>query len=216
MEYRQTKLEQAQVRIVKRDEIRFIVGYAAVFYRENEPGTEYWLWRDFVERIRPTAFKRAIKEKDDVRALFNHDPNQLLARVGNGLVLKTDEVGLHYEFPVDENDPDHQRVVSKIERGDLSGSSFGFYPQKRTFEEGEDFDIVWLDQVELVDVSPATYPAYSGTEVGTRNSIPSQNSIVSERNDLQELRKAYQDWKSEKITNHELLLKQMKANAGIL
>ena len=223
MEFRTTKLDQAQVRIETReDEKRFITGYAAVFYREGEEGTEYWLYRDLVERISPKAFKRALKEKDDVRALFNHDANQLLSRIGSGLKLKTDEVGLRYEFPVDENDPDHQRVVAKIERGDLSGSSFGFFPEKRIFIEEEDFDVVVVESVRLVDVSPVTFPAYTGTEVGVRNTYPQKDCEVGKRNQdaIGELLKERDDWKIKKnrISDEEqskLIANQLKANAGI-
>ena len=218
METRHIKFDQAQVRIETRDDKRYINGYAAVFYREGEEGTEYWLWRDVVERISPKAFKRAIKEKDDARALFNHDPNQLLARVGNGLKLSTDDVGLRYEFPVDEKDPDHQRVISKIERGDLSGSSFGFFTLKSSWQEGDDFDIVTLEDVRLVDVSPATYPAYSGTDVGMRNTFPPIECEVGRRNQdyIKKLLEERDKWKKGLDISEEMKIRMMKAKAGIL
>ena len=52
----------------------------------------------FVERIERGAFSRAIREGHDVRALFNHDPNQVLARTKNKtLTLRETEEGLESE-----------------------------------------------------------------------------------------------------------------------
>lgn len=183
----------------REDGTRFISGYAAVFYKEGETGTEYQLWKDLKERIKKGAFKRAIKEKDDVRALLNHDPNFLLSRVGSGLVLKEDERGLHYEFPVDETDQDHIKVVSKIAKHWLSGSSFAFIPEKRIFIEGSETepDIIEIQSVRLYDVSPVTYPAYEATEVGLRMDM--SNS------DMEILRKEYDDWKASKRKDRETL-----------
>lgn len=192
---------------------RFIKGYAAVFYKENEEGTQYMLWDSLVERIKKGAFKRAIKEKDDVRALFNHEPSMLLARIGNGLVLKEDDKGLLYEFPIDEKDIDHTRVVRKIERGDLSGSSFGFIAEERKFIEGKEGkpDVVEILSVHLFDVSPATYPAYGSTEVGLRSDIQQSND---------ELKKEYLKWKIESKetllrTMYEQTIAMLRAKAGI-
>ncbi len=44
----------AGVKVDRRaDDKSSIKGLAAVYYREGEPGTEYWLWDDMVERIMP-------------------------------------------------------------------------------------------------------------------------------------------------------------------
>ena len=80
-----------------------ITGYAAVFYRDGDHSTEYVLWDDqfsrAVERVTPSAFSRALREKQDIRALFNHDPNQLLGRTTAGTATVTvDETGLRYEI----------------------------------------------------------------------------------------------------------------------
>lgn len=206
MQVRMLSQERAHVRVETReDEKRYITGYAAVYYREGKEETEYRLFDDLIERILPGAFDDAIKE-DDVRALLNHNPDNLLARTGNSLKLSVDDIGLRYEFPVDEKDPDHLRVVSKIDRGDLSGSSFGFTVRERRFVEYEDFDVVELVKVRLFDVSPATFPAYEGTTVGMRS---------IEGND--EVRKDYEMWKKDKrAKNSDLLLRMKKAEAGIL
>jgi len=153
----------------------------------------------------PGAFKEAVKN-DDVRALMNHDPNMLLARSGNGLTLKDDETGLFYEFPIDENDPDHLRVAAKLERGDMSGSSFGFEVLERRWIEFKDYDVLEIITVRLYDVSPCTFPAYEGTSVGIRST-----------DGIETLLKEREEWKRAKqqddgsITN-----RQARAEAGIL
>jgi uncharacterized protein len=148
-----------------------IVGYASVFYREDDPGTEYRLWSDVFERVKPAAFDRAVKE-DDVRGLFNHDPSQILGRNGAGtLRLSVDKVGLRYEI----DPPDTAQaaaVVEAIRRGDVTGSSFGFMPDVTTYREerrdGKLVTIVERESVRLFDVSPVTFPAYTAATTGLR------------------------------------------------
>jgi uncharacterized protein len=163
----------AGVKVDRRaDDKSSIKGLAAVYYREGEPGTEYWLWDDMVERIMPGAFDRAIKEQHDARGLFNHDADQLLGRVSAGtLSLSLSSEGLAYDIPFDKADPDHQRVASKIDRGDVNGSSFAFIARAVTWEEQklDDGSYLYIRQIkdlDLFDVGPVTWPAYEGTSAG--------------------------------------------------
>jgi HK97 family phage prohead protease len=175
LERRVVNQRLAPVRIETRgDGKKVITGYGAVFYSADDPGTEYWLWGDIAERIAPGAFDRAIAEQHDARGLFNHDPDNLLGRVSNGtMTISKDAKGMRYEIPVDEADPDHQRVVRKIERGDLTGSSFAFYPTTITWREetkdGKTYDLRIIEDLELVDTGPVTYPAYESTTAGVRS-----------------------------------------------
>jgi len=161
------------VRLEKRadGQLPLITGYGAVFYRDGEPGTEYWLWDSFVERIAPGAFSRAINE-DDVRALKNHDVNLLLGRTSaKTMRLSVDNIGLKYEI----DPPDTQAgrdTVAEIQRGDLTGSSFSFSIleeswRKETNDSGT-INIRTLNDVQVYDVGPVTFPAYSGTTTGVR------------------------------------------------
>lgn len=153
------------------DAIKSLSGYGAVFYRENEPGTEFWLWDDLVERLMPGCFDRALKE-DDVRAFFNHDPNRILARrqfsADDTLVLSIDSVGLRYEIPFD-GDPDHISVFGKVRSRKVSGSSFMFLPTAETYRSETDpetkkrIDIIEVSEVRLFEVGPVVFPAYEGT-----------------------------------------------------
>lgn len=139
-----------------------MVGHAAVFNQTIEIG------RWFRERVAPGAFSRAIKE-DDVRALFNHDPNFVLGRNTAGtLLMDEDGVGLAIQiFP-----PDTQiarDLTVSMERGDVSQMSFGFRVRKEQWDDSDqDIPLRTLLEVELFDVSPVTFPAYPTTDVGLR------------------------------------------------
>ena len=160
-----------QVRIEKRDgQPTKIVGYAAVVYRADDPGTQYELYSGHVERIQPGAFKRAIDEADDVRGLYNHEPSQILGRTKSGTMrLSEDETGLRYEIDV----PDTQvgrDVVTSIERGDVTGSSFAFAVSEGGSEIRKDGQVTVreITGVDLYDSGPVTYPAYDATTTGLR------------------------------------------------
>lgn len=143
-------------------------GYAAVFNQETVIGS----W--FREVIEAGAFKDAIAS-DDVRALFNHDPNIVLGRTTNNtLALTEDDHGLRYTITLNPNDPDAVRVGAKVERGDVSQSSFAF-SMESSDDEAWDFGekgklpLRRIRRVSpLYDVSAVTYPAYEGTEVSAR------------------------------------------------
>ena len=147
-----------------------ITGLAAVFFDPGNPeGTQYELWDNVVERIEPGAFDRAIAERQDVLGLFNHDTATLLGRVASGTVrLSADPKGLAYEIDVDDGDPDHVRVAAKLDRGDLTGSSFSFRATKVQWEITDDLEIRRILEVDLFDVGPVSNPAYKATTAGIR------------------------------------------------
>jgi len=172
MERRFLKCESAPVSVETREDGGSrIAGYAAVFHRAGDAGTEYQLYEDVVERIAPTAFNRAISERHDVRALFNHSSDHILGRSLSGtLRLSVDERGLRYEVDM----PDTQigrDVAESIRRGDLTGSSFAFTPLKQSWQadRANNRDVRIIEDVMLHDVGPVTYPAYESTSAGIRS-----------------------------------------------
>lgn len=179
------------VGITTRDDgTRVIFGYASVFWNPNDPGTEYQLGRDLKERISRDAFARALSEQQDVRGLFNHDPSQVLGRVANGTVkLMTDDRGLRYEI----TPPDTQvgrDVVSLLERGDVTGSSFAFVPTKTAYEKGQEYNVRWIQDLQLLDVGPVVYPAYAAASSAVRS--VSDPDIASD----------YANWKTSQMEYH--------------
>lgn len=142
-------------------------GYAAKFNVLSEP-----MW-GFQEQIAAGAFDGVLN--DDVRALFNHDPNLILGRTASNTVrLSVDDVGLVYE--VDLPDVAYARdLAASIERGDVSQSSFAFWVAPNGDRWDERSDGMWIRTItkleRLYDVSPVTYPAYPDATVGVRNQL---------------------------------------------
>ena len=142
-----------------------LVGHAAVFNVITTIGT----W--FREQVEVGAFKKTIKEAD-VRHLFNHDPNIVLARTKNDtLLLKEDKIGLAFDADLNADDPDAIRVAAKVARGDVDQSSFAFRVVKDMWEESDDPGILPLRtllEVKLFDTSTVTYPAYESADTALR------------------------------------------------
>lgn len=110
---------------------------------------------------------------DDVRALFNHDPNLILARskAGSGtLKMSFDQVGLRYEYTT-PNRSYALDLLDAIRSGDVDQSSFAFEIESDTWEQRE--GTIPLRTItgfkRFHDVSPVTYPAYPDATVGARS-----------------------------------------------
>ena len=137
-------------------------GYAAVFnsMSENLGG--------FREIILPGAFDRALREGHDVRALVNHDPDQIIGRTKSGtLALSVDAKGLRAEIDL----PDTQAardVLTSVKRGDIDGMSFAFRTLTDAWRTQDGEAIRELVDLELLDVSAVAYPAYPATSVSAR------------------------------------------------
>lgn len=142
-----------------------ITGHAAVFNKKSE---QLGSWMPFREKVAPGAFKDTI-DQDDIRALWNHNPDHVLGRNKAGtLRLKEDDQGLAVE--IDPPEAQWARdLCASIERGDVSQMSFGFgcLTDSWGLEDGEDTRT--LGKVKLYDVSPVTFPAYPGTDVSSRS-----------------------------------------------
>ena len=138
----------------------FVAGHAAVFDKESEN------LGGFVERIAPGAFDEVLN--DDVRCLFNHDPNHILGRTVSGtLTVTSDATGLHYECEMPDTQTARDLTIS-MERGDVTQSSFAFEVLEDNWEKLD--DDTWLRTIlkvkRLHDVSPVTYPAYPDATTG--------------------------------------------------
>lgn len=142
-----------------------MVGYAAKF---NSRSVDLG---GFQEVLAPGAFDRAIRENHDVRALIDHIPSKIIGRTASGtLRLAVDSTGLAVENDLPDTQAARDLIVS-MERGDVTGMSFGF----RVMPDGDSWArddsgvlIRTVNDLELFDVSAVTYPAYPQTEVSAR------------------------------------------------
>jgi uncharacterized protein len=148
-----------------------LVGYASVFNQwSNDLG-------GFKEIILPGTFARSLREGADVKALFNHAPDNVLGRTKSGTcTVSEDSHGLRFRCQLDKNNTRHQDIYAMVKRGDLDECSFAFTVP----DGGQKWDEVKDDKgitqsykrtisdVDLIDVSIVTYPAYPGTSAGAR------------------------------------------------
>ena len=204
-ERRFTRLALAGLKLQSRDDKQPVIsGYGAVFYRDDDPGTEYELFEGLVERIMPGAFDRAIQEADDCRALFNHNPDLCLGRSTAGtLRLSIDATGLRYEIDPPDTAAGRDVQVS-LQRGDITGSSFTFLPDDMTWREKDGVTIREVRSVQLFDLGPVTFPAYTSSTAGMR----------SAGDEGEEVRQAAERWKAEQGTALQAALSEYRARAA--
>jgi uncharacterized protein len=125
----------------------------------------------FKEIIQPGAFDRALRENQDIRFLMNHDPSLVLGRCKSGtLGLTSDSIGLRFMCTL----PDTQAgrdAHTLVKRGDVTQCSFAF----RVAPNGDSWNRQRTERtlldVDLMDCSCVTYPAYLDTEVDARSRI---------------------------------------------
>ena len=166
-----------ELRVQPEGESAVIEGHAAIF---DSLSQDLGFMFPFKERINKGAFKSSL-EKDDIRALWNHDANYVLGRNKAGtLELTETNKGLRVRI----HPPDTQwarDLTESIRRGDVTQMSFGFVVEKETWSvEGKE-DIRTLEQVKLYDVSPVTFPAYLDTDVGVRSAMERYNKYKQEK-----------------------------------
>ncbi len=134
------------------------------------------------ERIIPGAFNDSIAA-DDVRALFNHEPNMVLGRNRAGtLRMVEDSHGLSVEIDMPDTSYARDLLVS-MRRGDVSQMSFAFTIPKggQSWQKNEDgSNTRTLSKVQLFDVSPVTYPAYPQTDCAVRSLQEFQRTLTDE------------------------------------
>ena len=112
----------------------------------------------FRERILPGAFADVLLT-DDVRALFNHDPNFVLGRNKSGtLALAEDEAGLAYRITPPNSQTIRDLVLEPI----------------RTIHK----------IAALYDVGPVTFPAYPSSDSSIRGAVVVSRAAVNQSQQL--------------------------------
>ncbi|OWT52672.1 HK97 family phage prohead protease [Bacillus sp. K2I17] len=135
-----------------------ITGYAAVFNSKTTIGG----WFD--EVIEPGAFARSLSENGDIRALFNHNWDNVLGRTKSGtLRLEEDEKGLKFEIEL-PNTSVGRDLAESMSRGDINQCSFGFWITEENWDYSVEPALRTIKEVELYEISVVSIPAYDDTE----------------------------------------------------
>jgi len=169
-----------------------IGGYAALF---NSPAD---IGGFMIETIAPGAFTKALA--GDVRALVDHDSGRVIGRTTAGsLRLSEDATGLAIEIDLPDT-TDGRDIGALIERGDVSGMSFGFEVTKQSWDETGEMPKRIIEEVNLYEVSVVAFPAYDDTSVAMR----SLDSVRKERNHIGAARRI-----SERKAHAEMLIRKI-------
>lgn len=159
----ETRCNDSKIEIRKTDgKTRSVGGYAAVFDQPADIGGY------FTEVIAPGAFSASLA--NDIRALVDHDTGRIIGRTAaNTLRVREDDKGLAVEIDLPDTG-DGRDLAALIERGDLSGMSFGFTVTKQTWDETDPDNVIrTLEEIDLHEVSIVAFPAYDGTSVALRS-----------------------------------------------
>ena len=145
------------------DDQLVIEGYFAVF------NSIYEISDIFSESISPGAFTETIAG-GDIRALTDHNTTLVLGRTTAGtLTLSEDEHGLKGRILINPNDQDAVNLYNRVQRGDVTQASIGFFIESQTYETDENNRTHWtINKIKLFEVSVCTFPAYEETALDAR------------------------------------------------
>lgn len=142
-----------------------IEGYGALYNSRSVPEL------GFVETIMTGAFAEA--DLSDVRMLWNHNSDMVLARTKSGtLTVAADERGLHYRGNVADTSYGKDALIS-VGRRDVDQNSFGFGQLSKGDDEwgiddrGDVFRNIHRFR-KVIDVSPTAFPAYPDAGINKR------------------------------------------------
>jgi len=143
---------------------RVIQGYVARFNSMSED------LGGFREIIAPGAFRSALRNPDgspkDIRLLYSHNVEAVLARTGVNMELEEDEMGLRMWARVDMSDPDVARVASKMEQGLVDAASFGFTVAEDSWDDRSGYPIRTIRKIDTCfEVTVCSWPAYTATRL---------------------------------------------------
>ena len=158
---------------VAEENSRIVEGYAIVFNQQSRKLYDKATKKVFTEVIDPRAITNAFLADQDIKMLYNHSNDMLLARSTFGigtLQYEVDEYGVKYRFEMPNTSVGND-VLELIRRGDVFGCSFAFsYAKDGVRDEkknGQNYRTV-IQMASISDFSIVVDPAYLGTYVSTR------------------------------------------------
>lgn len=159
-------IRQVEFRAAEVDDGSTLEGYAAVF---NQPALIDNYEGKFREQMMPGAFTKTISERMPV-LMFNHGKHPMISEIpiGKISVLREDAHGLYFSARLSDNwlvEP----VRDAVKEGAVTGVSVRMKVAKDVWTPGADrIQTRSIHAVDLYELGPVVFPAYSGTSVGVR------------------------------------------------
>jgi hypothetical protein len=165
------------------DDKPVLTGYAVVY---NSPSQDLG---NFIEIIKPGAFKRCLSSNPDIFCFSNHDATKILGRTSAGtLRLKDDNRGLGFSLDVPNTQLGNDTYES-VKRGDIRGCSFAFSAVDEDWEENPNGKPQYIRTVSdadlLGEITITAFPAYEATTVAARSLWPDGKPEHMEMRNLQ-------------------------------
>jgi uncharacterized protein len=141
-------------------------GYAAVF----DAPTEINSWEgNFEERIARGAFTKTLSERTPV-VQWDHGHDAATGSVPIAAIeeLREDDHGLFVRARMFDNarvEPIRQAIAG----GAIDGMSFRFRVTRETWDESRDLPVRTIKELDLFELGPVAFPAYTATSVGVRS-----------------------------------------------
>lgn len=149
---------------------RLVEGYSIVFNQKSRVLYDRTQRKSFIEIIDPRAVTKSFLDQQDIKMVYNHSNDALMARSIYGIgsmAYSVDEYGVKYSFEM-PNTTVGNDVLELIRRGDVFGCSFAFtYAKDGVRDEKVDGQnlrtVIKMDSIH--DFSIVVDPAYLGTYV---------------------------------------------------
>ena len=124
----------------------------------------------FYETLDPHCFDKTLRESKDIRCLFNHTDENILARTkNNSLHFENREDGLYFNFEA-PNTTIGNDVLEMAKEDLLSGTSFGMIVMNDEWRTVEGRQCRKVKEARLIEVSVLTsLPAYPDSAVYCRS-----------------------------------------------
>ena len=124
---------------------------------------------NFVERVEPRCFERALNTGENVKLLLNHNHDIHLGSLNEGnLKLTEDNIGLKIDATVN-----NAEARQAYDDGGFSGFSYGFQKIKDNYRDWDNgVKLRTLQEIRLIEVSlldSKTTPAYFGSMVNVEH-----------------------------------------------
>jgi len=178
-----------------------VIGAGAVYNKRSQD------LGGFVEIIREGAFTPSLEGSRDIKAFYNHDPNQILGTTESDppLQIRDGKDGLLYEVEIPDTTYGRD-LRENLKRKNVKGSSFQF----RTVEDNwykDDLGVTVREIIaaELFELGPVTNPAYLPTTAQMRSLCDKRDEFESVAAAQKEHREAKERARQRRIKEVEIL-----------